>query len=97
MKKYTYGMGRQEMSKAEKLNSLTNPETFWDDVRKFTAKVYSDRAIGQWQALAEIRYAELITGVEDVRIDIEYKDGKFETQYYTYDFENRVYPKEAEI
>lgn len=95
MKKYMENMSSQEISKAKKLNSLTNPKTFWDDVRKFTAKVYSDRTIGQWQTLAEIRYAELITGVEDVRIDVEYKDGKIEKQYYTYDYNKEVFIKEA--
>lgn len=98
MKKYMENMSKQEISKAEKLNKLTNPKTFWDDVRKFTAKVYSDRALSQWQYLAEIRYNELITGVEDVREEYEEDDecGNYlEKHYYTYDWKNRVYPKEV--
>lgn len=98
MKKYMENMNSQEISKAEKLNRLTNPDTFWDDVRKFTANVHSDHALSQWQWIAEIRYNELITGVEDVREEIEMDENKkFTTTYYTYDWKNRVYPKEAEI
>lgn len=42
-----------------KLTELTNPETFWDDVRKLTKRCRSDHAIGRWQCLAEQRYEEL--------------------------------------
>ena len=33
--------------KIEKLNKLNNIDTFWDDVRKLTKKVYSDFSIGR--------------------------------------------------
>lgn len=46
--------------KIEKLNKLNNIDTFWDDVRKLTKKVYSDFSIGRWQCLAETRYDELL-------------------------------------
>ena len=38
--------------------------------------------IKSWQALADQRYAELITGCEDVRRDIDYVDGKFHERYF---------------
>ena len=50
---------RRDVQKIEKLLTLTNPETFWDDVRKFTRNVTSDHAIRRWQCLAEIRFDEL--------------------------------------
>lgn len=88
-------LSKSEKSKADKLNALTNIDVFWDDVRKLTARVTSDRTIHEWQCLAERRYDELITGVEDVRKEIEYDEhGKFSIHYYDTNW-NEVYPKEA--
>ena len=50
---------KSDISKIEKLNSLHNENTFWDDVRKLTKKVTSDHSIKRWQCLAEIRYEEV--------------------------------------
>jgi hypothetical protein len=50
---------RADYAKIRKLNSLTNPETFWDDVRKFTKNVTSSHSIDRWQCLADYRYLEL--------------------------------------
>ena len=58
--------------KVDKLNKLTNKETFWDDVRKLTRNVTSDHSINRWECLSDIRYAELITGCEDVRMEVDY-------------------------
>lgn len=49
----------RDISKIDKLNKLTNKETFWDDVRKLTKRVTSDHSIGRWQCLAEYRWSEL--------------------------------------
>lgn len=58
----TYGKAieARDYAKIDKLNKLTNKETFWNDVRKLTKNVTSDHAIGRWQCLAEHRYNELI-------------------------------------
>lgn len=61
---YAYAYERADYSKIDKLNSLNNPVTFWDDVRKFTRKVTSDHAINRWQILAENRYSEVIRKAE---------------------------------
>ena len=55
-----YVMENADYAKIKKLRTLHNMETFWDDVRKFTARVYSDHSIGRWQILAEARYGELM-------------------------------------
>ena len=58
---YKYAFNRWDCAKIDKLNGLSNKETFWDDVRSFTRGVKSDHAIGRWQHLAEIRWEELNT------------------------------------
>lgn len=50
---------QSDISKIEKLNKLNNINTFWDDVRRLTKKIYSDFSISRWQCLAEMRYEEL--------------------------------------
>lgn len=54
-----YIMEKADYAKIKKLRTLQNINTFWDDVRKFTQKVYSDHSMGRWQLLAEVRYGEL--------------------------------------
>lgn len=54
----------RDNKKIEKLNKLTNPETFWDDCRCLTKNVKSDHGIKRWQCLAEARYMELMCGHE---------------------------------
>lgn len=95
MKKYLEYMNAAERKIADKLNTLTNIDTFWDDVRKFTKNVHSDRSISIWQSLAEIRFDELRTGCEDVRTEIDTVNGKTVIRYYTYDFETEIFPKEV--
>ena len=42
------------------IDTLTNPETFWDDVRLYLAdKDYSDHTIKQAEIYAEQRYLEI--------------------------------------
>lgn len=62
---YKYALEKRDYSKIDKLNKLTNKETFWDDVRKLTKYVASDHAIRRWQGLAEIRWNELIAHTEE--------------------------------
>ena len=57
---YDYALENRDIAKIEKLNKLTNPHTFWNEVRKLTKNVTSDHSIGRWQCLAEIRYRELM-------------------------------------
>lgn len=63
---------RNDYSKIDKLNKLVNPETFWNDVRKFTKNVHSSCGINAWQRLSESRFDELLTGVEDVKTLVIY-------------------------
>lgn len=51
-----------DISRIAKLKHLTDPKTFWDDVRKLVKNAKSDRAIHRWQCLAEQRYDELLNG-----------------------------------
>lgn len=60
---YRGSFGRVEDKIVDKLLTLKDPNTFWDDVRKFTKNIHSDRLIGAWQRLAEARYRYLTTGV----------------------------------
>ena len=55
-----YVMEKADYAKIKKLRTLNNVETCWDDVRKFTAKVYSGHSLGRWQILSEARYGELM-------------------------------------
>ena len=57
---YKYASENRDLARIDKLNKLTNKETFWNDVRKLTKKVTSDYAIHRWQHLAEIRWMELL-------------------------------------
>ena len=50
---------KHDIGRIDKLNGLTNIETFWDDVRRYTRYIKSDHSIKRWQCLAEIRYKEL--------------------------------------
>lgn len=54
-----YVMERRDIGRITKLNTLTDPKTFWADVRKLTRNIYGDHALGRWQVLAEIRYGEI--------------------------------------
>lgn len=56
---YSYAWEKSDIRKIDKLNQLTNPDTFWDNVRKLTRNVMSDHSIKSWQCLAEIRFDEL--------------------------------------
>lgn len=72
---------KNDIPKIDKLNKLTDKESFWEQVRKLTKRVSSDHAIRAWQALAEARYNELIFGVEDIYTEVEY--GK-PTRYFSW-------------
>ena len=56
---YSRAIEKRDFAKIDKLNTLVNKETFWDDVRKITKNVASDHAIRRWQYLAEERYNEI--------------------------------------
>jgi hypothetical protein len=89
---YKFAWEKRDYAKIDKLNALTNLETFWDDVRKLTRNVTSDHSIHSWQCLAEQRYAEILTDCEDVRR--EYAGYGKPVEYYNENW-NRVYLKEA--
>ena len=56
---YGYVMGKASLKIIEKLLTLTDVSTFWDDVRRFTKNIHSDHNISMWQNYAEMRYEEL--------------------------------------
>ena len=93
---YYYAAERIDFKRIDKLNTLTNIKTFWDDVRKFTKNISSDHSISHWQSLAECRYNELLTGCEDVRIDFDYnkETKKFAQHFYNPRTGEEVYPRE---
>ena len=55
----SYVMENADYAKIKKLRTLHNADTFWNDVRRMTARVTSDHSIKRWQILAEARYGEL--------------------------------------
>lgn len=57
----SYAMTKYECHVIDKLNTLTNPATFFQDVRRFTRQITTDHNIKTWERFGEIRYAE-ITG-----------------------------------
>ena len=61
---YDYVWENRDITKIEKLNKLTNIDTFWDDVRKLTRNIKSDHSINRWEFSAEKRYEILTAGVE---------------------------------
>lgn len=54
-----YATETRDVSKIEKLWSLTSKDTFYEDVRKLTKRVTSDHGIKRWQILADIRAKEM--------------------------------------
>lgn len=79
---YNRATTKSDITKIDKLNGLKDINTFYDDVRRITKNVHSDRAIRAWERLSEQRYDELLTGIEDVRTDFEMVNGKFIKKYY---------------
>lgn len=57
---YRYAGTYSDRSRIDKLNKLTNPYSFWDDVEKFTKNLTSLSATNSWKHLADIRYDELL-------------------------------------
>ena len=49
---------KHDIKRIDKLERLTNPITFWNDVRKLVKNVQSARALHRWQCLADQRYSE---------------------------------------
>lgn len=56
---YDYALESKDYARIDKLNALTDSETFYADVRKLCRNVKSDHAIHRWQCLADARFAEL--------------------------------------
>lgn len=56
---YSVALERHDYARIDKLNTLNDLDTFWNDVRYFCRKITSDHSIRHWEWLAEMRYAEL--------------------------------------
>ena len=56
---YDYAMEKRDYARIDKLNNLTDVDTFWNDVRRLTSQVKGSHAGSRWQILAEARYREL--------------------------------------
>ena len=52
-------MEKRDIARITKLNTLTDTNTFWGDVKKLTKNTTSDHALNRWQVLAEARYEEI--------------------------------------
>ena len=57
---YELVIERNDFSRIAKLETLNNPDTFWDDVRKFTRNVHSDHALRRWEILAEHQFDNVV-------------------------------------
>lgn len=57
---YQYAIEKRDISRIDKLNTLMNIQTYWDDVRQFTKNIKSDHSIKRWKCLADVRYSELL-------------------------------------
>ena len=56
---YRHAFNNREMKFVEFLSKITDKDTLFDRVRKRVAKITSDRVIGRYQTLTEMRYVEL--------------------------------------
>ena len=56
---YRHAFNNQEIKFVEFLSKITDKETLFAKVRKRVAKITSDRVIGRYQTLTEMRYVEL--------------------------------------
>ena len=56
---YNRAIENADIKKIDKLNTLTDINSFWDNVKKFTKNSHSDHSIGRWQCLSEYRFNEL--------------------------------------
>ena len=54
-----YALEKRDFNRIAKLNTLTDPKTFWQDVCKLCKNCTSDHALRAWQRLAEQRYTQL--------------------------------------
>lgn len=79
----TYAMNTGDLSRIQKLNLLTDPKTFWNDVRRLTKNIKSDASIKSWQRLAEVRFNE-IQGKVAITTNSETKFNVGDTMYYVY-------------
>lgn len=52
---YKYAFEKRDISRIDKLNKLTNTNTFWEDVRKLCRGVTSDHAIGIPEIFGEVQ------------------------------------------
>lgn len=57
---YKFALSKNDIKIIDRINVLTNAETFWDDVRKLSKNVYSDKSIQRWKYLSEMRYKEIV-------------------------------------
>ena len=61
----SYAITKYECHVIDKLNSLNNPATFFQDVRRFTRQITTDHNIKTWERFSEIRYNEIINAQEE--------------------------------
>lgn len=54
-----YAITKYECHVIDKLNTLNNPATFFQDVRRFTRQITTDHNIRTWERFSEIRYNEI--------------------------------------
>lgn len=57
-----YAIEKLDVGRIDKLNALTNPDTFWNDYKSMTKNVRGEHALSRWKDLADARYAQLREG-----------------------------------
>ena len=58
---YSKAIEQRDVAKIEKMitgieKGKINKENFYDEIRKFTQKIYSDSSLSRWQCLSECMY-----------------------------------------
>lgn len=56
---YSVAFEKHDYNRIDKLNKLTNPKTFWDDVRNLCKNTHSDHSIKRWECLSGLRWEEI--------------------------------------
>lgn len=91
---YDYATGKRDISKIDKLNSLKDINTFWNDVMKLYKNVKNEHGIDNWEHLAEVRYNELLKSTEGQYIVcVKNADGEIIARACKIVHNGHIYPK----
>ena len=71
---YEHALTKWDHAKIDKLNKLTNTETFWEDVYQLRKRVTKKYTLHCWGRLAKIRWKELNEEVTAKKFEIRKTD-----------------------